>query len=140
MALDIDPPAHGRRDHAARVAWSDAISRPALPSPAEGKQAPAAIGPISRPLDRISPDREGWYPRNVTATAELIGQILELPRENRALVAVETLASLEPPDPGVEEAWDAEIERRVGALVNGGAETLPWETVLARAKSALANR
>lgn len=76
----------------------------------------------------------------MTATAELIRQILELRREDRALVAVEALASLELPDSGVEEAWEAEIERRVGALVDGSVETVAWETVLARAKNALADR
>jgi putative addiction module component (TIGR02574 family) len=35
-------------------------------------------------------------------------------------------------DPDVEEAWRAEIERRVAELDSGAVETVPWEIVKAR--------
>jgi len=35
-------------------------------------------------------------------------------------------------DPDIEEAWRAEIERRVAELDSGAVETVPWEIVKAR--------
>ena len=35
-------------------------------------------------------------------------------------------------DEGAEEAWRAEIERRIAALDSGAIETVPWEELRAR--------
>jgi putative addiction module component (TIGR02574 family) len=35
-------------------------------------------------------------------------------------------------DPGVQAAWEAEIERRIAELDSGAAKTVPWEEVRRR--------
>lgn len=64
----------------------------------------------------------------------LLEQVLELPEEDRAEFASEILASLDgDPDPGVEAAWAAEIERRASRALLGGSEGVEdWEEVRAR--------
>jgi putative addiction module component (TIGR02574 family) len=54
-------------------------------------------------------------------TRELLSEALRLSRRERAEMASELLASIdeENPDPGAEEAWDAEIERRANRVVSG---------------------
>ena len=57
----------------------------------------------------------------------------ELPDEDRASLAGLLIESLEgEPDPGVEAAWAAEIERRVAELDAGTVESIPWEQVRQR--------
>lgn len=52
---------------------------------------------------------------------------------DRATLAGLLLESLdELPDPGVEAAWAAEIERRVREIESGEVELIPWEDVKAR--------
>src|SRR5712692_7223168 len=57
----------------------------------------------------------------MTETAEALREaLLKLPVEDRAHLAAELLASLDgPPDDDVEEAWSAEIERRIGEVDSG---------------------
>ncbi len=67
------------------------------------------------------------YNQNVT-TPEMLVEILRLPVDERAKLALELLRSLEgEPDSGVAEAWDAEIERRAAEVEAGTAETLTLE-------------
>ena len=64
---------------------------------------------------------------------ELFKQACQLPEKDRAELAGLLLESLETePDPGVEQAWAKEIERRVAELDSGAVKTVPWETVKAK--------
>ena len=58
---------------------------------------------------------------------------LELPAEERAALAHDLLASLDgPPDADAEEAWEAEISRRLEQLQSGQVQTVTSEEVLRR--------
>jgi putative addiction module component (TIGR02574 family) len=68
-----------------------------------------------------------------TDVVELFKQACQLPDKDRAELAGLLLESLETePDPGVEQAWAKEIERRVAELDSGAVKTVPWETVKAK--------
>ena len=57
----------------------------------------------------------------------------ELSEHDRATLAGLLIESLEgEPDPEVEAAWAAEIERRVAELDAGTVKTIPWEEVRQR--------
>jgi putative addiction module component (TIGR02574 family) len=57
----------------------------------------------------------------------------ELSEDERAALAGLLIESLEgDPDPDVEAAWAAEIERRVAELDAGSVKTIPWEEVRQR--------
>lgn len=71
--------------------------------------------------------------------AALVSEALLLPVADRAAVAAELLASLEPADEEAEEAWAAEAERRAGEVLDGGA-TAPWPAALDRARARLGPR
>lgn len=67
-----------------------------------------------------------------THVTELFAKASILSDEERATLAGLLIESLESEaDPDVEEAWRAEIERRVAELDAGTAETVPWEIVKA---------
>lgn len=62
----------------------------------------------------------------------------ELTEEERASLAGLLIDSLEgEADPGVEEAWAAEIQKRVAQVEAGTAKTVPWEEVRQRLISRL---
>jgi putative addiction module component (TIGR02574 family) len=64
---------------------------------------------------------------------ELWREAAELTEEERASLAGLLIESLEgDPDPDVEAAWAAEIEKRVAELDAGTAKTIPWEEVRRR--------
>ena len=66
------------------------------------------------------------------AVEELYEQASQLPVEDRAELAGKLLESIEePPDEGVEEAWAAEIERRMAEYRAGRVKTIPWSEVRA---------
>ena len=72
------------------------------------------------------------------STANLLDSALKLPREDRARLATELIASLDgEPEAGVEAAWDAEVERRVLQVERGEARLIDWETVKAEVAKAL---
>lgn len=73
-------------------------------------------------------------PKTAAPTAsELLKQALALDVKDRASVAGALIESLETaPDPGVEQAWDAEIRRRVTELDSGAVQTIPWSEVRKR--------
>jgi putative addiction module component (TIGR02574 family) len=55
-------------------------------------------------------------------------EALQLSEAERLEVAEALYASLEgPPDPGADEAWSAEIQRRIAELDSGKVKTIPWE-------------
>ena len=64
---------------------------------------------------------------------ELWREAADLSEEDRASLAGLLIESLEgEPDPDVEAAWAAEIEKRVAELDAGTAKTVPWEEVRQR--------
>jgi putative addiction module component (TIGR02574 family) len=64
---------------------------------------------------------------------ELFREASDLPEADRAELAGLLLESLESePDPGVEEAWAEEVERRVRQIETGEVRTIPWEEVRAK--------
>ncbi len=59
--------------------------------------------------------------------SDLLKQALALPVEERAALANSLLDSLDAKDESVQEAWDAEVARRMEDLKAGKAVTVPWE-------------
>lgn len=66
--------------------------------------------------------------RNAEALAK---QLLELPSADRARLAGLLIASLEPTETGVEEAWDEELAARAADLATGRVRGIPAEEVFA---------
>ena len=65
-----------------------------------------------------------------THITELFEKASILSEKDRATLAGLLIESLESEvDPDVEDAWRAEIERRVAELDAGTVETVPWEVV-----------
>jgi putative addiction module component (TIGR02574 family) len=66
------------------------------------------------------------------AVEELYEQASQLPAADRAELAGKLLESIEESaDEGVEEAWAAEIERRMTDYRAGKVKTIPWAEVRA---------
>lgn len=67
----------------------------------------------------------------MSETAEnLLRKALSLDEKDRASIAGALIESLHgEPETGVEEAWEAEIERRVADLDARSVETIPWSAV-----------
>lgn len=59
--------------------------------------------------------------------SNLLKQALSLPVDERAALANSLLDSLDATDGSAQEAWEAEVARRVEALKSGKAVTVPWE-------------
>ena len=60
----------------------------------------------------------------------LLEEALKLTAYERAEVAEQLIASLdEVPDTGVEQAWQEEVQRRLGQIECGEVQTIPWEEV-----------
>jgi putative addiction module component (TIGR02574 family) len=75
------------------------------------------------------------------AAAPVLAEILRLPPEERAKLALELIRSLdEPPDPGAAEAWDAEIDRRGAEVEAGTAETMTLDEYRAHVRQRRAAR
>jgi len=67
------------------------------------------------------------------AAEHVLADALRLEPESRADVAAELLASLDgPDDPDAEQAWDAEIARRIAAIEAGTIRLEPWSEVKRR--------
>lgn len=72
------------------------------------------------------------------ALIELKEKASQLSEAERAEFALSLLESLDgPSDPGVEEAWLLEIERRVGEIERGEVQLIPGLEVFARLRSRL---
>jgi putative addiction module component (TIGR02574 family) len=64
---------------------------------------------------------------------QLLKKALSLNEQDRASLAGALIESLHAePEPGAEQAWDAEIERRVKELETQAVETIPWSQVRER--------
>jgi len=60
--------------------------------------------------------------------SDLLKKALALPPEARASLAGSLLDSLDATvDPGVEEAWNQEIARRIAEVDSGKVKPIPWE-------------
>lgn len=60
--------------------------------------------------------------------SDILADILRLPAEERARLALELIRSLDgKPEPGAADAWEAEIERRGAEVDAGTAETMSLE-------------
>ncbi len=67
----------------------------------------------------------------MSETAEsLLKKALSLDEKDRASIAGALIESLHgEPETGVEEAWEAEIKRRIADLDARSVETVPWSAV-----------
>ena len=66
----------------------------------------------------------------------LEAEAMKLSPEERARLADRLIASLSE-DPGIEEAWAAEVERRIAEIEAGRAPVVPAAEAIARARDAL---
>jgi putative addiction module component (TIGR02574 family) len=71
----------------------------------------------------------------------MLAEMLRLPIEERARLALELLRSLDgDPDPDAAEAWDAEIERRGAEVDAGTADTMTLDEYRAHVRNRRASR
>lgn len=64
---------------------------------------------------------------------KLFEEAMRLDPEERAALTGLLIESLDPEsEEGVEEAWVAEIERRMAEVDSGAVRTIPWEELRAR--------
>ena len=75
------------------------------------------------------------------ATEAVLAEALKLDPEARAQLAAELLASLDgPADPDAEQAWQAEITRRVADLEAGKLKLESWAEVKRRIEKKILGR
>jgi putative addiction module component (TIGR02574 family) len=68
----------------------------------------------------------------------LLREALNLPPKARADIAGTLLGSLDQgEDPGVESAWEAEVERRIHDVDSGRVKLVPWAQVRRRLRTTL---
>jgi putative addiction module component (TIGR02574 family) len=68
---------------------------------------------------------------------ELSRKARALPTEDRIRLAEELLATVQEVDAEVEQAWDAEIRRRIAEIDSGTAKLVPAEEVFAEVRRLL---
>lgn len=68
---------------------------------------------------------------------ELSRKARALPPEDRVRLAEEILATVQEVDAEVEQAWDAEIRRRIAEIDSGTAKLIPAEEVFAEVRRLL---
>lgn len=64
------------------------------------------------------------------AVAQIVAQLGDLSQPERAELAHAVLPSLEPDEPGADDAWNLEIARRVARIRSGEAIGIPAEQVI----------
>jgi putative addiction module component (TIGR02574 family) len=64
--------------------------------------------------------------------ATIVARLGGMSAEDRAELAYQVLLSLEPEEPGAQEAWDAELARRVARIKSGEAVGVPADEVFAK--------
>jgi putative addiction module component (TIGR02574 family) len=75
------------------------------------------------------------------AANNMLAEILRLPVEERARLALELIRSLDgEPEEGAAEAWDAELERRCAEVAAGTAETMTLDEYRGHVESRRATR
>jgi putative addiction module component (TIGR02574 family) len=94
-----------------------------------------------RSLRRISLDigRRGNELKDMSLSTEMIFKALELSADDRAELARQLILSLDgsEADNGAEEAWNAEIQRRLSAMDRQAPTLIDWRETVARARAAL---
>jgi putative addiction module component (TIGR02574 family) len=75
----------------------------------------------------------------MTTAERLLQEAMQLTSDERELLAIELFASLEK-EPGYDEAWEAEIQRRLKEIDDGTVELIPGETVMAELRERLRAR
>jgi hypothetical protein len=74
-------------------------------------------------------------------TDRILDEALQLPVTERARVAAELIASIDgPPDPGAQEAWAAEVERRARRSLVSESTSEEWGVVRQRISGKLHSR
>jgi putative addiction module component (TIGR02574 family) len=78
----------------------------------------------------------------VATKDELLTDVLRLPSEQRAEVALELLLSLEEEEEEeeAEAAWGQEVAERAQEVLDGTVKTVPWSEVQARISARLGRR
>ena len=71
---------------------------------------------------------------------DLLAQVLQLSRPERARVAEQLLSSLEEPEEPVALAWTRELELRSREIAEGKVKTVRWETARAEVLKELERR
>jgi putative addiction module component (TIGR02574 family) len=108
------------------------------PCPAHVRRAEAGADGRSRTLD--GPLRAVCYDRGMAAT-DVLTEILRLPAEQRAKLALELIRSLnDGRDADAAAAWDDEIERRAAEVEAGTAETITLDEYRAHVRARRAAR
>jgi putative addiction module component (TIGR02574 family) len=69
--------------------------------------------------------------------AELSAQAKALSPEDRARLAEELLASLDPHEADVDAAWDVELRRRIDEVERDSVELIPGDQAFAQVRQAL---
>ncbi len=70
-----------------------------------------------------------------TTVETLLNQALQMPAQDRAVIAERLITSLDSEiDQDVEIAWQQEVQRRVDEVDKGVVACIPWEQVLLRLK------
>ena len=66
-----------------------------------------------------------------TAVAnKILDSALRQPEKERARIAETLIASLDTEtDPEIEQAWQREIDKRLGEIASGNVKCIPWEEV-----------
>ena len=77
----------------------------------------------------------------MAARTTLLDEALDLPADERAELAVKLIDSLtQQGDRAVADAWETEIRRRVGRMLDGEAKTSSWSDVRTRILARLPRR
>lgn len=69
--------------------------------------------------------------------ADLSVQAKALPPQDRARLAEELLASLDPHEPEIEAAWDTELRRRIEEVDSGTVQLMPADQAFSAARRAI---
>ena len=64
----------------------------------------------------------------MTTAERLLQEAMQLSSDERELLAVELFASLKK-EPGYDEAWEAEIQRRIDDVDSGKSQLSDWDEV-----------
>jgi putative addiction module component (TIGR02574 family) len=75
----------------------------------------------------------------MTTAERLLQEAMQLSSDERELLAIELFASLEK-EPGYDDAWEAEIQRRIKEIDDGTVEMIPGEQVMAELQERLRAR
>ena len=80
-------------------------------------------------------------PLTLSVMSDLVSELAErakaLSAEDRARLAEELLATLDPHDEDIEAAWDVEILKRIEEVENGTVKLVPAEEAFAQVRRAL---